>query len=144
MHIHNSSSINDTNSNIKGLIKPSYLLLDKFNSEKGSDTDIVEVLSKHFSHHKWEGDGGSMFNITRKMARFLLYNLKHTLPLEEDKIKSMWIFSKILAKSGIKGSFPKTPIIIDTSTNSVVEGTSRLLALALGRAHGTYFEIELI
>jgi hypothetical protein len=121
---------------------------DNFNSgECNKDLDIQDVLGKHFSHPKEEcieGEQvitGAMYNVRRKLARFLLWSLKHDIPVKEKDIKSFNLISSKLSE-GNKALLNPHPIIINTSTNTIVDGSKRLLALALGTQVGVYFEIK--
>lgn len=118
---------------------------DRFkSSEFDKDMDVEGIVSTHFFSEKYEKDGGLMYNISRKTVRFLLHNLKHTIPSTTEDVQFFLDFKDKLAKGGVKTCGILAPIVINTRTHTIEKGITKLLALALGKCEGTYFEIKLI
>jgi len=127
-------------------------MYDKFGADECDNTfDVLSMLKVHMCHNKMEYQDGirivtdkKMYNVQRKLARKLLYILKHKLPSSEEECEQVYNISKVLDNVGAKGLYKQMPIIINTSSREVVDGSKRLLALALGELNGTFFEIELV
>lgn len=117
------------------------IILDNFDSTNNNFIDLIKAMKVHASHTS--EDGEQVFNMTRKTSRWLLHNCKHTIPTG-DKVQAVWRLAKELNDNGIKYSWPTSPIRINVDTCTVEDGAVRLLALALGKAYGTYFTIDLV
>jgi hypothetical protein len=117
------------------------ILKDKFNAAERTGEDIAGKLATHFSHVSETGE--SVFNLTRKCARWILHNCRHTLPAGK-KVEGLFRFKSVLEEQGIKGSWPKKPVRINVTTNTIEDGTLRLFALAISDTYGTYMPIEIV
>ena len=123
---------------------------DKFESTERTTADIHKAMSIHFSHHYIceEGcvdpsrEGESVFNVTRKCARWLLHNCTHTVP-EGAAGDTVFTFRAALEAEGVKHSWPAKAIVINTTTNTIESGAELLFGLAISDTFGTYLPIEL-
>lgn len=116
---------------------------DKFSPAGCDDNlDIVSCMSKHWRSFSGDGNGHSYFSITNQAARWMLYNLKHT-PITLKRCKNVYHISSILSRDGIKNMEPKSPVVIDTTTNTIVDGSTRLYGVAFSGT-GTFLRVEFV
>lgn len=119
---------------------------DNFNSDYAdTELNIQGIMSKHYCNRTdYKGSGNKIYNVSRKLARFLLHKLRHQLPRSEEEVKELFKFSNILSKEGIKNNWPKQAITIDTKSCTITNGSDLILALALGKSQGTYLPMEVV
>ena len=125
---------------------------DKFkNKWANPDFDVEHVLAAHLHHSYYEFVNGEkvvhhdrpVYNITEKCAKYLIHNLKHGLPRDADFAQRLFSYSNDLYNKG-NVDFPKHPIVINKSSNTIEKGVLRLFGLAVSRCRGTFFEIKLV
>lgn len=125
---------------------------DRFKSWWANPTmDIDEILKPHFHHLYFDYVNGErveyadrfVYNVTEKFAKYLLHNLKHDLPKDEDFAQRLFSFSNDLYLKG-NIAFSKNPIVINKRANTIEDGVLRLFGLAVSRCRGTYYEIKTV
>jgi hypothetical protein len=117
-------------------------LIDKFKADENTpEEDLGHNMDEdHFSHYSELNQ--RVYNVTRPCARWILRSCFHTLPIGEEAEEVMRLKGSI--KDGWKGDFPKKPIRINTTTNTIEYGCGLLFALGISEAYGTYMPIEFV
>ena len=108
------------------------VIRDKFDSKEANEQlDIATAMGVHFQGIGT--NGGRIYKLSRKCARWLLRSCYHTLP-EGDKVDDVFDFRNRLDCEEVSGVWPEEPLIINTTTNTIEGGVVRLFALAISQA----------
>lgn len=109
-----------------------------YSYEGSTDADVQEALSLHWRSFSSMGD--SYFSVTPKFAAWLLHNLRHE-PISLKEEVNVFHVMRTFNQTGIKGMLPREPILIDTLSNTLVKGRTRLYGLSMAK-QGSYLWIE--
>ena len=116
---------------------------DQYNREYSNlSLDLPSILAPHFSDYNFGNSDQHVFNLTPAFARFLLHNLKHPL-MKGGDVKKAQHLCKHISNKGMAECWPKHPIVLESDTGTVLEGTKRLYALG-SAAKGTFLWIEIV
>ena len=124
------------------MFKLSKLQNDLYKHDQNTAADIQESLAERWASFSGDGDGGSYFSINPNMAGWILHNCKFE-QVPDNRHRNVFHVTQTFNKSGIKAMKPKQPIIIDTVSNTIIQGRTRLLGLAMA-SKGSYLWIELV
>ncbi len=108
-----------------------------FANEANFDADLHSVFDTHFLSMDTSvvGAGNEVFSLSRKLARFLLHNCKHTVP-DEKQVKKILRLKANYEYHGAKASWSGSPISINNKTRTIEDGVTRLYAAALMKGSG--------
>ena len=115
---------------------------DFYKHDQNTSVDLQEALAARWSSFSNDGEGKSYFSINPNMAAWILHNTKFE-QVPEKKYGNVFHVARTFSGEGIKGMLPKQPIIIDTVSNTIIQGRTRLLGLAMA-SKGSYLWIELV
>ena len=118
-----------------------------FANTPNEDIELDNIFDTHYiSIDKSDvGYGREVFSLSTKLARYLLHNLSHEVPTEND-IKRIIRLKDNLEVNGMKNSWPKKPISINKDSLTIEGGIKRLYAIALltGERTGVMMPMELV